>query len=454
MVAPRLSAVSCLLASLFTSAITVAAAEPLTLHLADPAQKYAIDVVYPQAPTQTFDDAPATITLRDKASGAVLQRIESAEAFALFKPGSNELAADQNLLLFGDFNFDGEQDLAVRNGNYGGYAEPSYDIYLSDPESPTLVLSKAFSALTREPNLGLFGVDAASQRLITHSKSGCCWRQTGTWQIQDNQPLMIAETIKVAQRPLEATPLMPRGYTDITQRDLDNGQWAERNHLEGPEATAPMMVRGTLNGKIAFELWWQVQGAAYVGEVRYPKSGSGQPIRLIGGPYEDGAVLLHELNEAGETTGDWYVQGEPNLHGVQDVSWHGPAEKILSGTGRPTVFKVAATALLPVVASQREGRYLVNNAEEPRTGELILKILPSTDASGVELADIHMSIRISKDRVWELNKKLPLQAGNLVIGMDDKNDFSYRLQLLNGAIQFQAYGDIYEFSSVFVKQNP
>ncbi|WP_460146243.1 XAC2610-related protein [Pseudomonas sp. S2_A02] len=451
MVAPRLLAVSCSFAAAVVAAVV--SAEPLTYHLTDPAQKYVIDVLF----TQSFDGAPAAITLKDKAGGQVLQRIESTEAFGLFKPesqnGQTLAYTEQSLLVFGDFNFDGQQDLAVRNGNDAGYGGPSYDIYLFDPESPTLVLNNAFSDLTREPQLGLFGIDIAGKRLLTQSKSGCCWHQSATWEIQGNTPVMLTENIKVAQMPSEATPLMPLGYTDITDRELKHAQWTQTRRLEGPVGEAPVMLRGTVDGKIAVELWWQVQGAAYVGEVRYPKSGSGKPIRLIGGPYDDGGVQLHELDDAGGTTGTWYLEGTPDAHGFQSGTWHGPGEWILSAKTRPTAFKVADAKLHPVVASQREGRYVVNNSEEPRVGELILKIVTSTDNSATETADIRMNVRIANDRVLELHEQYPLMAGNLIIAKDDKDDFIYRLQVLNGAIKFDAFGDNYQFSSAFVKQN-
>ncbi|PMY57970.1 hypothetical protein C1Y32_32320, partial [Pseudomonas sp. FW126-L8] len=80
----------------------------------------------------------------------------------------------------------------------------------------------------------------------------------------------------------------PNGYVDVTDRELKSGQWTERRRLEGPIGEAPVMLRGTLDDKIPVELWWQRQGDVYVGEVRYSKTGSGKPIRLVGNTYEDG----------------------------------------------------------------------------------------------------------------------------------------------------------------------
>jgi hypothetical protein len=301
--------------------------------------------------------------------------------------------------------------------------------------------------------LGLFDIDSVNKRLITQSKSGCCWRQRGTWEIQDNKPVMVAEKIDVAQRPSEATPLMPKGYTDITERELKNGQWTDRHHLEGPVGEDLVMLRGTLEGNIEVELWWQVQGAVYVGEVRYPKSGSGKPIRLIGGPYDDGGVLLHELRDDGRNTGDWYLEGTPDAQGYQSGTWHGADQRVLTAQTRPTAFKIAASALQPVDSSQRDGRYFVNKPEEPKVGGLILKVLPATDGSGGEIADIRLAIHVAKDHLLQLHEQRPLLAGNLVIANDDNGEPLFRLQVVNGALQFDGFGNNYEFSSAFIKQN-
>jgi hypothetical protein len=42
----------------------------------------------------------------------------------------NQLYAEQSSLIFNDFNFDGYEDLAIRDGNKGGYGGPSYDVYV------------------------------------------------------------------------------------------------------------------------------------------------------------------------------------------------------------------------------------------------------------------------------------------------------------------------------------
>lgn len=450
MVTPRLLAVACLLASVCASA------EPLTFHLTDPAQKYAIEVVFPNPPAQSFEGAPAQVTLRDKSSGQELQRIESPEAFVDLERNSkmmeiNQAPAygDQSLLFFDDFNFDGQQDMAVRNGSEGGYGGPSYDIYLSDPASPTLVFNPNYSYLTRDGQLGMFGVDPVAKRLHTSSKSGCCWHQYATWQIEKNQPVMVAEKIMAAQMPTEANPFMPAGYMDVTERELTAGQWIERHHLEGPDTEPPVMLRGTLDDKIAVELWWQLQGAVYVGEVRYGKNGSGKPIRLVGGAYDDGGVLLHELSDDGQMTGDWYLEGTPNVQGTQTGTWRS-ASREFSIKMRPTAFKVAPQKLERVADNQRQGHYMISNAAEQRVGEMFVKILPGVD-NGPETADISLNAFQLKDPPSEIHYQSTLMAGNLAIVLDAQGGPIFRLQLLNGAASVTGYGEYQKYSGGYVK---
>jgi hypothetical protein len=448
MVAPRLLAVACLLAS------ACANAEPLTFHLVDPANKYNVEVVFATPPAQSFEPAPAQITLRDKTSGQVLQRIESPEAFVDLDSQTmaiNQAPAygDQSLLFFDDFNFDGLQDMAVRNGSEGGYGGPSYDIYLADPASSTLVFNPDYSYLTRDEQLGMFRVDPDAKRLLTMSKRGCCWHQHATWQVENNQPVMVAEKIVAAQMPSEKNPFMPAGYMDVTERELTAGQWTERHHLEGPDPDPPVMLRGTLDDKIAVQLWWQLQGAAYIGEVRYGKNGSGKPIRLVGEAYDDGGVLLHELADDGEMTGDWYLEGRPNAQGTQTGTWRS-ASREFSINMRPTAFKITPQKLEPIADNQREGYYRVSNAAQQRIGELIVQLSPGTQGSP-PIADINLRAFQLKDPPSEIHYQSPLQAGNLAIVLDAEGGPIFRLQLLNGAASVTGYGEYQKYSGGYVK---
>ena len=106
---------------------------------------------------------------------------------------------------------------------------------------------------------------------------------------------------------------MPRGYMLRTTGEWKDGKWQETPRLEGPVNEDPQYLVGTLNGKIPVQLWYQQQGAVLIGEVRYTKSGSGKPIKLVGeqGEYDGKAFdYLFEYTDDGHQTGIWRITQE------------------------------------------------------------------------------------------------------------------------------------------------
>lgn len=81
----------------------------------------------------------------------------------------------KNSVLINDFNFDGTQDLAVRNGEING--KPIFDVYLFSDSLQQFVPDLQFSKLSYSGN-GMFSVDSARKRIITHEKKGCCYEVT------------------------------------------------------------------------------------------------------------------------------------------------------------------------------------------------------------------------------------------------------------------------------------
>jgi len=124
----------------------------------------------------------ATIIIYDKISDREVNTFHSEDLdFGLTetqnaKLGWLELGKYQAPLIFGDFNFDGFEDLAIRNGNNGAYASPSYEVYLSSKENKFL-LSKELTKLASE-NLGMFDIDKKTKQIAIHQKDGCCFDKT------------------------------------------------------------------------------------------------------------------------------------------------------------------------------------------------------------------------------------------------------------------------------------
>lgn len=87
----------------------------------------------------------------------------------------------QSLLVMKDFNFDGQVDAAVRNGNNSLNRSASYDIYTQRPGGH-FTFDEDLSELALY-GVGLFEVDTRRQILITTAQTGCCFRTFEEWKI-------------------------------------------------------------------------------------------------------------------------------------------------------------------------------------------------------------------------------------------------------------------------------
>lgn len=105
-----------------------------------------------------------------------------------------QLYDEQSPLIFDDFNFDGQQDLAVRNGNESSYGGPSYDVYVFNKTRQQFVMSSALTELAIE-NLGMFQTDAKRKRIITFAKSGCCFHVTSEYAVIPNKGLKLVHEV-------------------------------------------------------------------------------------------------------------------------------------------------------------------------------------------------------------------------------------------------------------------
>lgn len=123
-------------------------------------------------------------------------------------------------MIFDDFNFDGSEDLAIRNGNQSGYGGPSYDVYVYNSTRKQFVLSNELTALAYE-NLGMFQTDHKRKRIITFAKSGCCWHITTEYTVVPKKGLQ-----KVYEMEEDA---MDGEYVTVTTRNLINNKWASQS---------------------------------------------------------------------------------------------------------------------------------------------------------------------------------------------------------------------------------
>ncbi|MDQ0593237.1 hypothetical protein QFZ37_001606 [Chryseobacterium ginsenosidimutans] len=134
------------------------------------------------------------------------------------KPTANiiQLYNEQSPLIFDDFNFDGTEDIAIRNGNESGYGGPSYDVYVFNITKKQFVPSEELTVLAHE-NLGMFNTDADRKRLITYSKSGCCWHITTEYSVLPQRGLF-----KVYELEEDATG---GEKVIVTKREFIDDKW-------------------------------------------------------------------------------------------------------------------------------------------------------------------------------------------------------------------------------------
>lgn len=167
------------------------------------------------------------VILYKKGNSNVFQKMTSDDlSFYLsedFKPSTNivELYGEQSPLIFDDFNFDGSEDVAVRNGSYGSYGGPTYDVYVYNKTRKKFLLSDDLSSLTHE-NLGMFQVDPDRKRLITFNKSGCCYHITQEYIVEPKRGLIEVKSIEE-----DARNSVGGDQVEVKERNLINGKWVE-----------------------------------------------------------------------------------------------------------------------------------------------------------------------------------------------------------------------------------
>jgi len=161
-----------------------------------------------------------TVKLIDKRNKTVIQTFTS-EDLNLYldqNPSVNiiQLSNEQSPLIFLDFNFDGNEDLAIRNGNNSSYGGPSYDVYVSNSSKTKFFFSDELTKLAVE-NLGMFETDNKRKRIITYSKSGCCWHQKTEYIVVPKKGLKL-----VYSQEENATG---GEFVKVTTKELIKNKW-------------------------------------------------------------------------------------------------------------------------------------------------------------------------------------------------------------------------------------
>ena len=125
---------------------------------------------------------------------------------------------EQRFVYYDDYNFDGRKDLALYDGNNGGYGFASYQIFLFSKANDKFVHSPSFTKLGQYQ--GMFDVDAKNKMLYNSTKSGCCFFQTDGYKVVDDKPVKVYE---------KTTDYTAKGATKdkpkVATKRLINGKW-------------------------------------------------------------------------------------------------------------------------------------------------------------------------------------------------------------------------------------
>ena len=144
---------------------------------------------------------------------------------------------ERSPVLFGDFNFDNREDIAVKNGHRGAYGSPSYDIYVASKGNSHFLFDSGLTELASN-HLGIFQVveERASglKGLLVNNKDGCCYHESFVYEvISGDIPRQIYHLIVDSRDP---------DWVMYTEKRWENGQWTEyqtrepRENIERPKS--------------------------------------------------------------------------------------------------------------------------------------------------------------------------------------------------------------------------
>jgi len=129
---------------------------------------------------------------------------------------------DQNVIVYKDFNFDGENDLAIQD--YFSSKGPSYTIYLYNKDS--FQLDRTFTEIIQNSQ-GNYELDPASKTIQTMSSGGCCWHSFSTFIVKEGKPYPSREEVKESDLPfnINTTKEWSDGKMTVTiEKEIDLNQ--------------------------------------------------------------------------------------------------------------------------------------------------------------------------------------------------------------------------------------
>lgn len=150
--------------------------------------------VFLENPTEIF--SKGWVAIYQKKTNKQLIKVDAEELVGDTEEGKiktniKELPyGEQSVIIYEDFNFDSIKDFAIMDGQNSCYHGPSFRIYLGGKVKGKFTLNQEFTRLAQE-YCGMFQVDAEEKKLLTMTKSGCCWHQYSEFIVVNNKPKAI-----------------------------------------------------------------------------------------------------------------------------------------------------------------------------------------------------------------------------------------------------------------------
>src|ERR1044072_2349716 len=182
-------------------------------------------------------DGPARVNIYRKGAKTPFQvlRLSNLQLYkdtAAYSPETSKkprgIYAEEDTFIFEDFNFDGEEGLAICNGRDGGYGGPSYNVYLFNKRSKRFVENRRLSELTDAPYLGLFFRDSKMKLIKVYSKSGCCYHETEVYRLPAGRPVLMEKVTEEATGTDRENEVL---VTTTTRRRVGR-RWVEKTKRE------------------------------------------------------------------------------------------------------------------------------------------------------------------------------------------------------------------------------
>jgi hypothetical protein len=116
-----------------------------------------------------------------------------------------------------DFNFDGYEDLALPDGDNGGYHTTSWKVYLYDYRKKQFIYNKNFTKLAQGPFIGIFQIDYKNRIYKVFWKSGAGFHEIQRFKLIKGKPIKIYE--------YSENSMLGNGKVYITTKKLIKGKW-------------------------------------------------------------------------------------------------------------------------------------------------------------------------------------------------------------------------------------